>query len=147
MIAGLGRRLGALFYDSLLVGSLLVLVATIAVVGQGMLSDQAPAAVTGTWFRLALLGTLCAYFIGFWHRAGQTPGMRAWGLYLNAVDGSPPSLVRSAVRLAAATPALLCLGAGYWWLLFDRRGCWQDRLSGTHMLCLPRVLRSDTPTK
>ncbi len=151
MIASLGRRLGSLFYDSLLVGSLLALVAATAVTRQAVLSGEVMSPDTGPmvsspWFSLTLLATLCLYFIGFWHRSGQTPGMRAWGLWLVAVDGSAPGIARSALRLAAAVPALLCLGGGYWWQLFDRRGCLHDLLSATRVMRLPHTTVASDPS-
>ncbi len=79
------------------------------------------------------------FFGWFWTRSGQTLGMQAWRLRVQQPDGSPISWRQALVRMGGAVLSALCLGAGYWWLLFDReRRTWHDRLSGTRVVLLPK---------
>jgi pimeloyl-ACP methyl ester carboxylesterase/uncharacterized RDD family membrane protein YckC len=73
-----------------------------------------------------------AYFVGFWSTVGQTPGMRLLGVRVAGPDGTPPSGIRSVVRLAGLVLAVLPLGAGFLTALVDRRRrALQDFVAGT----------------
>ena len=85
-------------------------------------------------YRLFLLAQVGAYFIGFWWRGGQTPGMRTWRIRVEGADGSRLTLARSALRFGAAVLSVAALGVGFWWMLADAQArSWHDRLSGTRM--------------
>jgi uncharacterized RDD family membrane protein YckC len=74
------------------------------------------------------------YLVAFWSLAGQTPGMRFFGIRLGVAGRGLPlraSLRRLAGLVLAAAP--LCLG--FLGVLFDeRRRGWQDRLAGVDVL-------------
>ncbi|HET8861815.1 MAG TPA: RDD family protein [Solirubrobacterales bacterium] len=93
------------------------------------LSGVALAFGSAAWIGLAAL-----YLVTFWSLAGQTPGMRFFGLRLATVGrGLPPrkSLRRLVGLFLAAIP--FCLG--FLGILFDeRRRGWQDRLAGVDVL-------------
>ena len=92
--------------------------------------------------RLDMLGKLLAagawaavvgiYFVLFWTTAGQTPGMRVFGLRVVGPDGAPPGVARSVVRLLGLGLAIVPLFAGFLPVLVDdrRRGL-PDFLAGT----------------
>ena len=136
--AGLGRRLAAVLYDSLLVFGLLYLATSAALaLHWAVTQDAGPLRLQGMPFQLWLLAVMTAYFLVFWRVSGQTPGMRAWRLRLETLDGRRLSLGRGLLRLGLALLSWLCLGAGYWWLWLDReRRCWHDRWSGTRVVHL-----------
>ncbi len=79
-----------------------------------------------------LLGA--AYLVGFWSLAGQTPGMRFFGIRLGVEGrGLPPR--RSIRRLFGLALAAIPFGLGFLGILFDqRRRGWQDRLAGVDVL-------------
>lgn len=78
---------------------------------------------------LLILGALHAVVLA---RTGSTPAMSLFGLRVLRLDGSPPGLKESALRLAASVPSLLPLGAGAWPVLLSADGrALHDRLSGT----------------
>jgi uncharacterized RDD family membrane protein YckC len=87
------------------------------------------------WFQAALLAIVIAFFCGFWTHGGQTLGMRAWRIRVVGEDGGPLSWARALSRFAAGVLALLPLGLGLWWGIFDgqRRG-WHDRLTKTRVI-------------
>ncbi len=127
--AGFFRRLGAMAYDALLLFAILLVASIPLAFLDGQTREWWP--VEGL-IRLYLLAVSLGYFVGSWHRGGQTLGMRAWRLRLVAADGGrarPRQLLR---RFAAALLSWLPAGLGYLWILFDpERAAWHDRLSAT----------------
>jgi len=146
--AGLMRRVAAMFYDSLLLFAIGMSVSALFVALRVLIESEDVVradvrAVSGPVLQNALMLSVSmaiALFYGwFWTRSGQTLGMQAWRLRLQRVDGGLLSWRQSITRMAAALLSWLCLGAGYWWLLFDRDGCtWHDRLSKTRVVLLPK---------
>ncbi len=84
---------------------------------------------SATWIALGSL-----YFVTFWSLAGQTPGMRFFGVRLGVESrGLPPR--RSIKRLIGLFLAAIPFGLGFLGILFDqRRRGWQDRLAGVDVL-------------
>lgn len=96
--------------------------------GNGV-SGVALAFGTVAWFFLEAL-----YFVAFWSLAGQTLGMRFFGIRLG-VEGRGLPLRRSLRRLVGLALAGLALGLGFLGILFDeRRRGWQDRFAGVDVL-------------
>lgn len=69
---GLSRRLGALFYDSLLVLAVLFLATALLLTLRG--GEAFPAGALG--LKVYLFGVVFVFFGWFWTRDGQTLGMR-----------------------------------------------------------------------
>ncbi|WP_237054768.1 RDD family protein [Microbulbifer sediminum] len=148
--AGVGRRLAALLYDTLIIAGLLMvygfiaLLVASAVVGldcQPGAQDYSTPCVSGDepLFRLGALAVIAAYFIWSWRAAGQTIGMRAWRLLLASQGGVQLSWRQCAVRALVAPISLACLGAGYFWAWTRAdRASWHDLLSGTEVRLLPK---------
>jgi uncharacterized RDD family membrane protein YckC len=94
---------------------------------------------TAAW---AALGAV--YLVAFWSLAGQTPGMRFFGIRLGE-DGERLPLGVSLKRLAGMVLAAIPLGLGFLGVLTDdRRRGWQDRLAGVDVL-YERVERTPAP--
>jgi len=129
---GLPRRLGALFYDCLLLLGLLFF-ATLALLplrggafGPHSLVYQA-----------YLLGVAFLFFGGFWTRGGQTLGMRAWKIRLCSADGGAVSWRQAGLRFVAALFSFGLFGLGFFAALADPdKCCWHDRIAGTRLLKL-----------
>lgn len=121
-----------MFYDGLLLFAVLMLAAIPLAFVDAAVREWAPV----EWsIRAYLLGVCFVYFAGFWRYGGQTLGMRAWRLRLRARDGTAPGARDLALRFAAAILSWLLLGAGFVWILFNRRReALHDRLSGTVIL-------------
>ncbi len=85
-----------------------------------------------TWF---LLGG--AYLVSFWSLAGQTPGMRFFGIRIGLQgERLPPR--RSIRRLVGLTLAIIPFGLGLLGIVFnERRRGWQDRMAGADVLYEP----------
>ncbi|MFC4314849.1 RDD family protein [Steroidobacter flavus] len=139
--AGVLRRLGAMFYDLLLVLALMM------VVTAAFLPLTGGEAITveryGAWeyaYRALLLAIVVLFFGLFWtRRGGQTLGMAAWRLRVEREDGAALTWLDVIKRLAAATVSLVLAFAGYWWIWIDRdKLAWHDRWTRTRVVVLPK---------
>ncbi len=101
------------------------------------------------------------YFVGFWHRGGQTLPMKTWRLRVVGPRDKPPSLARATLRYLAAwlwflpplalhplfdlsIPRTLLL-ALVWFGLWAASACFgqsrqfpHDRIAGTRIATVPR---------
>ncbi|SDN47342.1 RDD family protein [Vreelandella arcis] len=142
--AGLGRRVGAMLYDGLLLTAIwmAVTVAHLAffrfVLGQSA-EDIGTMGVDIWSLRLLLVLFTTLFFVYFWRRGGMTLGMQAWRLRVQTTEGDAISLKQSLVRCLTAWLSLAALGIGYWWVLFDtQRRSWPDIASNTSTVVLPK---------
>ncbi len=133
--AGLLRRLGAMFYDGLLLIALFMTLTAILLVLTGGEAIDGPLL---PWYRLFLLLTGASFFALFWRFGGQTLGMRAWRVQVRGPAGAL-GWREAWLRCAAALLSWLVLGLGFLWSLVDRDGlAWHDRLSGTRLIVVPK---------
>jgi uncharacterized RDD family membrane protein YckC len=131
----LGRRLGAIIYDGLLVIALQLLgtVPFVAMEGGGLVEPGTLA------HQLTVLVIAWLFFCGFWTRAGRTLGMQSWRLQLEKPDGGRPGLGAATIRFFAAIVSWLPMGLGFLWQLWDKDNLtWHDRLSGTQIRYYPK---------
>jgi len=145
--AGLIRRFAAIFYDSLLCIALLVVstlcykLVQIAFVGEEKLralSDSGALDGDPLLSSLLLL-ILFGFFAKFWTHNGQTLGMQVWGIRVQNQDGSAISLSQALLRFIAAIASWLCLGLGFFWMLWDKKQhTWHDHYSGSILVRLPK---------
>jgi uncharacterized RDD family membrane protein YckC len=138
--AGVLRRLGAMFYDLLLVIAVMMVVTAVLLPltgGEAITNER-----FGAWeyaYRLLLLAIVILFFGMFWTRRGQTLGMQAWRLRIQREDGGQLSWLDVFKRLGAATVSLCLAGIGYWWIWIDRdRLAWPDRWTRTRVVVLPK---------
>ena len=129
--AGIGRRLGSLCYE------LLLLAAIVFVAGWSLLAvaPLVPSALARPLLQLYLLIVTAAYFIYCWTRNGQTLPMKTWRIRLVTGDGAAVTLATGAKRYLYALASIASCGAGFWWALVDRDGQFlHDRLAGTRIV-------------
>ena len=82
------------------------------------------------WFLCGLTMAFCGYFVWFWCRERQTPGMVKAGILIIAKDGEPVSSGQAFVRLATSACGLSNL-----MVLFDReRQGFQDYWAHTQLI-------------
>ena len=130
MPASLFRRLAAALYDSLILIALFMFfsAAVLGLTGGEAVSPGNP------WFRAGLLGVAMAFVCGFWLRAGQTLGMRAWRLVVRRQDGGPLTPRDAALRFFFALISWGAAGLGVLWMLVDNQGLiLHDRASATRV--------------
>lgn len=130
MTAGLGRRLGSLCYEVLLLAAILF-------IGGWMflfLSRNLEPALAHPLFQLFLLATTAAYFIYCWTHGGQTLPMKTWRIRLVTRGGGAISLKTAICRYSFAVIGIGLFGLGLIWALFDgERQFLHDRLAGTRI--------------
>ena len=146
--AGFLRRLGALFYDCIIVIAIEMIAAGIVVsVLQALLKFQLLS--LGHYTAIAdmldshpvwsyvyisyLIGVWLCFYLYFWGKAGQTLGMRAWRLKLVDKSGSHVSKPQIIVRLLSSL-----LGLANVLALFGKRGL-QDIVARTEVVVLPQA--------
>ncbi len=138
------RRLAAISYDTFLV---LPLIMVSVALGLGLRTaagleahDQSQISIlNANLVQLIALTAVVAFFSYFWLKNGQTLSMQAWRIKLVSSSGGPIRFHQAIIRALAAVLSAACLGAGYWWCLFDaRRLSWHDHLSGTELILLPK---------
>ncbi len=79
------------------------------------------------------------FFVTFWRSSGQTLGMQTWRIKIINEDGGRISVKQGLIRFASAALSWLCLGMGYWWMLWDKdKLTWHDRLSKSRIVILPK---------
>ena len=132
--AGLLVRLLAMFYDSLLLLSALLIATALALmVTGGTLSYHNP------FFRTFLFLICFSFYAWFWLHGGQTLGMRAWRLRLQRFDGRAITIWQALLRFMVAIPSLAIGGLGLLWMLVDKdRLAVHDRVSESTIVRLPK---------
>jgi uncharacterized RDD family membrane protein YckC len=131
--AALLRRLAAGAYDALILAGLLMLTSFVLIAAR----SGAAVPAGNPAYQAFLAAQVAAFFTGFWWRGGQTPGMRTWGIRVEAAGGGPLPLRAAALRCAGAVVSTLALGLGFWWMLVDPQGrAWHDRLSGSRVVAV-----------
>ncbi len=157
--ASLPRRLGALLYEVLSLGALLLVAGFVLLPLTPRFAGGAPPGMPAPWVRtlwfLAMAGVLVGYCVWFWSEGRRTLAMKTWRLHL--VRGSGAALDRRTallrhcagwigpvLALAAYLPlhsaghgrwALAFLAANFAWALADPdRQFLHDRLAGTELV-------------
>ena len=115
------RRLACLTYEAMLLFGVLFAATLIYSVS----TVQVNAMVGRTGLIVALGVVLAAYFVGQWHRGGQTLPMRTWHIRVVDLTGQSPSLARSAARFVVS--GLLCVAPALalpWGMGLSRQTPW-----------------------
>jgi len=145
LTAGPIKRLAAISYDSfllfgvlftaILIPALIFDSAVPASIENDQVVTQLSPLLSGWQLQLYLLAIIVLFFCWFWLRNGQTLGMQAWRLTIESTSGHPLTIKQCLRRLLGATISIACLGAGYWWIWFDKdQLSWHDRWSDTRII-------------
>ncbi len=131
--ASLGRRIGAMCYDALLLIGVWMLTLLALVLFNGGES------VTGLWVQLVLVAEMVGFFLYAWLRQGQTLGMLAWRIKLTDESGAKANVKQMLIRLVVAPLSMCVFFLGYLWMMVDRnKQTWHDKLSHTTIVYLPK---------
>ncbi|HHB92412.1 MAG TPA: RDD family protein [Thioploca sp.] len=126
---GILRYFAVIFYDSLLLFSVLFLATAIAYpITNGKVNFM---------FQAYLLAVSFFYFAWSWVNGGQTLGMKAWRVRLVTSDDEPISLRHCLLRFSISILSWLIFGIGFIWAFFNRQHrTWHDLISNTHLIIL-----------
>jgi uncharacterized RDD family membrane protein YckC len=148
--AGVARRLAALVYDAFLLFGLLVvplLIATAVLHGgpkplamaNETVAHDLPSIAPKLLLQIYWLVVVGGFYCYFWRKNGQTLGMQAWRLRVDANAGGRPTWKQCGLRLLTGAASLLLAGLGFWWIWLDpQRRSWHDRASDTRVVVLPK---------
>ncbi len=127
---GLGQRLAAIFYDSLIIFACLMIVTAFSTaIGINFGSRSYPYYVAFMFLAIFL------YFAWCWMHGGQTVGMKAWKFRLISIRQTNISWLTSISRSGSAILSWLFAGLGFLWVLIDpEKLAWHDRLSDTRLV-------------
>ena|GEM_PF-143661 len=92
------RRLAALLYEGVLLFGVIFIAGLAFSLVLQQRNGYTHHRLMAAW--IALVAGV--YFVGLWHRGGQTLPMKTWRLRLTGPDGAPPSLARATLRYLAA---------------------------------------------
>lgn len=129
-----------MFYDTLLLIALLL----VAAIPLPLIPETTREDFWIEWLiRGYLLAVIGLYLVWSWRRGGQTLGMRTWRLRIVDRHGETPSTGALLIRFAASMLSWVPAGAGFLWILCNRRReALHDRISGTYV-----ILDQDRPTR
>lgn len=128
--APLYRQLFAMFYDSLLIISMLFISTAILL---GFNDGEAITTNTSPLYPVFLLLLIFTFYAWFWKKSGQTLGMKVWKIKIMHDDGYLPNWQHCYVRLFFSILSIAPAGLGYWWhLAFGYT--WHDKLSHTRII-------------
>ncbi|PHS27452.1 MAG: hypothetical protein COA83_00085 [Methylophaga sp.] len=124
------RMFAVMFYDSMILLSVLMFALFIAVV-----VNNSEAISQGNLFFIAYLAAVSwLFYAWFWTHGGQTIGMRAWKVYLLSDEKTSVSWRQATIRFIAAVLSWIPLGLGFWWQYFrGSRNSWRDKVSATYL--------------
>lgn len=128
---GLLRRLMIIFYDAMLLFSVLFFA--------GMLAYPITHAKNSLGYSVYLFLVCFLYFGWQWTHGGQTLAMGTWSVRLQSISGEKVTWKQVIIRFLVAIISWLAVGLGFLWILFDReKRAWHDIASGTRLIKLPK---------
>lgn len=124
------RHLAVMFYDGLILLSILFFASFIAVViNDGQAINQG-----NLFFMFYLIAVSFLFYGWFWTHGGQTVGMKAWKVYLISEQRHSISWQQAFLRFIAALFSWLSFGLGWCWQWFDHNNKnWPDKFSNTYL--------------
>ena len=131
LYVSLARRLGAIFYDLLILLTLLILASLIISIPFNI----NPAHPLFFVYQICIYTISFLFYGWFWTHGGQTLGMKTWKFKVIAVDGSNVNWIMALIRFIVAIISWLPLGLGYLWSIFDpNKRTWHDIASKTQLI-------------
>jgi len=143
---GLPRRFAAMVYDSLLIMAISILYGAImtsinvAINGTPETGERITWGVFGVVVFIGWIFIVGLFFCYFWHKSGQTLGMKTWRMKMVNHDNlNCPSYSQCIIRFLCAPISLSLLGAGYWLMYTNpERQTLHDKISKTRTLLLSK---------
>lgn len=132
------RHVSAVFYDSMLLVAIWVVVGFVFVAinrGEAIVAKSA----LHYGFQSALILAWCGFSVYFWSAQAQTLGMRAWRMVLTDERGQNLSKTLATKRFVYLLMTCLPLGFGFFWRLIDSQNLTlYDRLAKTRLWLVER---------
>lgn len=140
------RRFAAMTYDSLLLMAISILYGAImaginiAIKGTPATGERITWGGFGVVVFIGWILTIGLFFCYFWHKSGQTLGMKTWRMKVVNYDNlNTPSYARCIGRVLCAPISLCLLGLGYLLMYTNpERQTLHDKISKTRTLLLSK---------
>lgn len=140
------RRFAAMVYDTLLITAISILYGAlmtglnVAIKGVPAMGERVSWGIFGVVVFIGWIITIGYFFCYFWHRSGQTLGMKTWRMKIVNHDNlNLPSFGQCIIRFLCAPISLCLLGAGYWLMYTNsERQTMHDKISKTRTLLLTK---------
>ena len=134
---GFIRLMASIFYDALLLTAVLFFATfLLLLIPEDIRNTDPLVQITKVlWYLLVSY----IYFVGFWLKGGQTPGMKAWKIKLVNMQDGAPSAIQVTLRFFSAILSWALAGTGFLWMIVDRNHLsLHDHLSGSRLLLLKK---------
>ena len=138
---GFFRRLGAIFYDWMLLIAVILVAVTVFTVAIDMLfgsnasQEVLQDPLVKLLYQLYLLLVAGIFYVWFWTHGGQTLGMKVWKIKIVDNNLGTISFKQAMLRLLYAVISCLPLGLGLFWMLFNpQKQTLYDRWSKTQLV-------------
>lgn len=140
------RRFAAMVYDTLLIMAISILYGAmmtginVAIKGTPETGERVTWGIFGVVVFIGWIFTIGLFFCYFWHKSGQTLGMKTWRMkVVNNTNLNCPAYSQCVIRFLCAPISLCLLGAGYWWIYTNaERQTLHDKISKTRTLLLTK---------
>ena len=133
-----GRRMGAVLYDTLLVGGSLIIIGGIlsTLLARSLGVDYlAPDSNAAHFMQLVYLLLAFGFFGWFWTHGGQTLGMRAWKIRVVDLNNNPLTWTQAGMRFLWSLASWMVFGLGFVLAFFDPdKLTLHDRMSKTRLI-------------
>lgn len=128
------RHLAVIVYDMVLLASVLLFAAAVAVAINAYVTGGQAIAAGNPFFFLYLLVVSFLFYGWFWTHGGQTLGMRTWKVFLLTDNQQQVSWQQAFLRFIVAIPSWFAFGIGIWvqYLAKDNQS-WPDLISHTYL--------------
>lgn len=141
------RRVAAMIYDALLVIAISIFYGAVmaglnvAVKGAPATGERISWGIFGVGVFIGWLLIIVLFFCYFWHKSGQTLGMKTWRMKIvDSASSFHPTYSQCVIRLIGALFSLSCVGIGYMFMYTNaERQTLHDKISGTHTLLIPKT--------
>jgi uncharacterized RDD family membrane protein YckC len=134
----LARRLGAMFYDVMLIlGSILVFGVILTSIAAKLMGVEIipPHSLVANLFSVFYVFLIIAFYTYFWTHGGQTLGMRAWKIKVVTSQNGPLDYSDALRRLAFSVPSWALFGIGFLMsLVTPDKLAWHDKVSQTKLI-------------
>jgi len=131
---GFFRRIFSLFYDSLIIAAIILVISLLIVFMNGESIDS-NSFLSFIQFGIILLSGPIFYSYYWIRNNGQTIGMQAWNIRVISLSGGEITFQQSLVRCISSVISFSFLGLGYLAIIFNKNKMgWADKLSSTKII-------------
>lgn len=134
LTAGFVTRMFAYVIDMVVVAGILAIAGWIAVIVDNLIKEIGinVRVDLATIYVFMIPFIIVLYYVMFWSLTGRTIGKWFMGLKVIGLNGRPPTIGRSLLRVIGYGLSAIVFWAGYFWVIVDEeRQAWHDHMART----------------